>query len=111
MVKRPSTVAFSCTRMAGAVRLPKMIAEGRTSIRSLATMSALTRPATNTDAALIGAVTTAFSATVMTAEPWISPLTWHSILAAPSKRNLPLKLELLRTQQFPSLPIDKTGDV
>ena len=71
IMNRPSTLAFSCTTTAGALRLPNRLPEGPTSIRLLAVMSATTLPATTTLGASIGPITVALGATVIVSVPKI----------------------------------------
>src|SRR6266849_8805013 len=80
-----SNIASSCTTSLGAVTLPSTLAEGRSSMRWVAVISPLTLPATTIDAALILAVTTAFSPIVTLSVAVISPSNRPSIRAGPWK--------------------------
>src|SRR5208282_3637212 len=85
----PSKCAPSWTESTGAVMFPLTFAEGRISIRWVATISPLTLPATETETARIWAVTTAVSPILRVSFAVISPSTSPSILAGPSKEILP----------------------
>ena len=69
---------------------PLIFAEGRISIRWLATISPLTLPAIETDAARIWAVTTADSPIMRLSFALISPSTSPSIRAGPSNEIFPV---------------------
>jgi hypothetical protein len=67
----------------GVVSLPSTLAEGRSSMRWMPVISPLTVPSTMIDAALIVAVTAAFSPIVTLSAPVISPSYRPSIGAGP----------------------------